>query len=286
MSKNGATRTRAETRKPTKAAAKANGPAGSAAAQYKRLLTDQQIGQIVEMKKDVESIELKLTIPANVHRTTVRALGLDPVESEPRQVFFFDTQSLALNKAGIIVRARRIRGGTADTVVKMRPVVPAELPDDFKRSEACKVELDILPGGFVCSASVKGDCSGEEVNDVVTGGRALSKTLSKEQRAFFKKHGPKGVDLNGLTALGPTFVLRSRKHIKRLDRKVTAEMWLYPDNTRVLELSIKSTPDELFHVAGEFRAYLAQHGIDTTGFQETKTANALRYFCTEMRGRK
>jgi hypothetical protein len=61
-------------------------------------------------------------------------------------------------------------------------------------------------------------------------------------------------------------------------------MWLYLDNTRVLEISIKSAPEELFQVVAEFRAFLARRGIDTKGLQETKTATAMEYFCGARRG--
>jgi hypothetical protein len=49
------------------------------------------------------------------------ALGVDPLEGQIRQVFFFDTPELALNAAGVVVRARRRQGEEADTVVKLRP---------------------------------------------------------------------------------------------------------------------------------------------------------------------
>ena len=62
------------------------------------------------------------------------ALGLDPLEAQIRQVFFFDTPELALDKHGVVVRARRIQGKGDDSAVKLRPVVPAELPDDLRRS--------------------------------------------------------------------------------------------------------------------------------------------------------
>jgi hypothetical protein len=279
-----ATRTQAETRETVKAEPEPTTRSGTAQWQATKLLTDDQIGEIVELRDDVDSIEIKLTIPATAHRTTIRGLDLDPVEAEPSQVFFFDTPRLDANKSGVVVRARRSRGGSADTVIKLRPVVPAALPDSLRRSAACKVELDILPGGFVCSASLKGRCTGEEVTEVVNGETPLSKILSKEQRAFYGQHAPDGVDLDGLAPLGPTYVLKSRSFVKRLDRKFTAEMWLYPDNTRLLELSIKSTPDELFHVVAEFRAFLARREIDTFELQETKTATALEYFSRELRG--
>ena len=53
---------------------------------------------------------------------------MDPLEAQIRQVFFFDTPDLALDKPGVVVRARRIQGKGDDSVVKLRPVVPVELP--------------------------------------------------------------------------------------------------------------------------------------------------------------
>lgn len=248
-----------------------------------RLLSDAQVTQVIGLLEGLTSVELKLTIPVDSHFATVRAVGLDPVETEPRQVYFFDTHDLALNKAGVVVRARRSQGGAADTVVKLRPVVPAELPDNVRRSGACKIELDVLPGGFVCSTSLRGNATGDQVKDAVDGKLPLTALFTNEQRAFFRKHAPRGVALNGLATLGPTFVLRSKFYVKRLDRKVVAEMWLYPDGSRILELSTKAVPREGFQVGAAFRQWLADKGIDTGGEQQTKTAAALRFFAARVR---
>lgn len=128
-----------------------------------RRLARAQIDQLLELVRYVDSVELKATVPTEGHRATIAGLPLDPVESEPRQVFFFDTPDLALNRAGVVVRARRMQGGGADTVVKLRPVVPAELPDELRHSGSFKVEVDVMPGGFVCSGSLKGKADGDEV---------------------------------------------------------------------------------------------------------------------------
>ena len=45
--------------------------------------------------------------------TLAKLQGVDPVEAQPRQTYFFDTPDLILNRAGVVVRARRIRGGDA-----------------------------------------------------------------------------------------------------------------------------------------------------------------------------
>jgi len=58
-------------------------------------------------------------------------------------------------------------------------------------------------------------------------------------------------------------------------------MWLYPDGSRILELSTRAATNEAFQVAAETRAFLVARGIDLSGEQETKTRKALEYFARE-----
>ena len=110
-------------------------------------LTDEQQAEFLELAKDADSVELKLTVPEADHASTVSALGMDPLQAQIRQVFFFDTPELALDKAGVVVRARRIQGKGDDSVVKLRPVVPGELPAALRESPTFRVEVDALPAG-------------------------------------------------------------------------------------------------------------------------------------------
>jgi hypothetical protein len=238
----------------------------------------QETKQILDLAKRSKSIELKVSVPLPGHRATVATIGLDPVEAQPRQVYFFDTPDLALNRAGLIVRARRIQGGRADTVVKLRPVDPATVDAEMKRSESFKLELDVMPGGFVCSASCKGVATGREVLDVVAGTMPLRKLFSREQRAFYDAHAPAGIDLNSLLALGPTFLLRAKHQPKDFERGITVEMWLYPDGSRILEISTKCQPSDAFQAGAEFRSYLADRGITVVASDETKTKAAMEFF--------
>src|SRR6478609_4033271 len=88
--------------------------------------SDDDLVQLLDLLKGADSVELKLTVPEPHQRSTIRALELDPLEAQIRQVFFFDTPDLALEQAGVVARARRIQGKGADSIVKLRPVVPAE----------------------------------------------------------------------------------------------------------------------------------------------------------------
>jgi hypothetical protein len=252
-------------------------------------LSDSDVVRVMGLLKSADSVELKAMVPMAAHRATIAGLPLDPVEAQPRQVFFFDTPELALDAAGVVVRARRIQGGRGDTVVKLRPVNPEDLPVDMRRSGGFNVEVDVLPGGFVCSASFKGKATGQDVRDAVAGTMALRKLFSKEQRAFYAQHAPVGLDLDALVPLGPTFVLKAAFSVDTSGgqgapaRAMVAELWLYPDGSRILELSTKCRPAEAFQVAGETRSYLIGQGIDLSGAQQTKTRAALDFFSRSAR---
>ena len=240
--------------------------------------TDEQQAEFLELAKDSDSVELKLTVPELHHASTVAALGMDPLLAQIRQVFFFDTPDLTLDKAGVVVRARRIQGKGDDSVVKLRPVVPGELPSELRESPSFRVEVDALPGGFVCSGALKRPLRPTAVRSTLAGERPLRKLFSKEQRAFYAAHAPEGIGLDDLAVLGPIFVLKLRLEPEELGRRLVAEMWIYPDGSRVLELSTRTATNEAFQVAAESRAFLAKSGIDLSGEQQTKTRKALRYF--------
>jgi hypothetical protein len=243
--------------------------------------SNDDVVRLLELLKGADSVELKLTVPESHQRSTVAALELDPLEAQIRQVFFFDTPELDLDAHGVVVRARRIQGKGGDSIVKLRPVVPSELPEELRRSGAFRVEVDALPGGFVCSGTLKGSPAADDVRRAANGTLPLRKLFSKEQRELFAAHAPQGVGLDDLVVLGPIFVLKLRYVPPSLGRKLVAEMWLYPDGSRILELSTRAETNEAFQVAAETRAFLAEHGVDLSGEQETKTRKALEYFARE-----
>jgi hypothetical protein len=244
-----------------------------------------EIAELFVTMSASDSVELKMTVVPDEHRTTIANLPIDPVEAQPRQVFFFDTPDLRLNEAGVVVRARRIQGGRGDTVVKLRPVVPNELPQELRRSPAFNVEVDILPGLIgVCSASMKGRTTGVEVGEVVRGVSPLRKLFTKDQRAFYKEHAPADIDLDALQLLGPTFILKSVFQAPSIARRFVAEAWFYPDGTRILELSTRCLPGEAMTVARDARQYLEEHGVTVgAGTQQTKTKTALGFFSAQLR---
>ena len=247
-------------------------------------LTNEQLAEMMALIKGADSVELKLTVPDHAQRSALTALDVDPLEAQIRQVVFFDTPDLDLDKAGVVVRARRSQGAEDDTVVKLRPVVPSELAEELRMSSSFGVEVDAMPGGFVCSGSMKGKVRAGDVRAVLRGEKESRKLFNKDQRALYEQHAPAGIKLEDLRTLGPIFVLKLKFTPEGAPRRLVAEVWLYPDGSRILELSTKCLPSEAFQVAAECRVFLTERGIELAGAQQTKTRTALEFFASELQG--
>ena len=247
-------------------------------------LTDEQVADVLRLLKGSDSCELKLSVPDTDHRSTVASLGMDPLDAQIRQVCFLDTPDLTLNKAGVVVRVRRVQRKVGDAIVKLRPIDPEKVAPKTRKSPAFGIEVDAMPGGFVCSGTMKAELDNTIVKETLRGGQPLSKLFTKEQRAFYAEHAPTGVELNTLSPLGPITVLKLKFAPADFNRRLVAELWFYPDGERILELSTKCQPSEAFDVAAQTRAYLADKGIPLQAEQQTKTATALRFFARELSG--
>jgi hypothetical protein len=245
-------------------------------------IPDQRLPELLGLIGGADSVELKLTVPESDAYETVAALGLDPLDGEIRQVFFFDTPDLRLRSQGVVVRARRVQRKGGDAVVKLRPVEPDKLPASLRKAPGFTVEVDAMPGGFVCSGTLKCSVDNAHVREVAGGDRRLRKLLSKDQRRLLDEHAPAGVTPNDLAILGPIHVLKLKCAPAGFGRRLVAELWMYPDGSRILELSTKCAPGEAFQVAAETRAFLTERGVDVDGEQETKTMKALDFFARRL----
>jgi hypothetical protein len=245
-------------------------------------LSDKDLAELIALTKGADSVELKLTVPMSDRSRGAASLGVDPLDGQIRQVYFFDTPDLKLNKGGVVVRARRVQQKGDDTVVKLRPIVPEDLPAELRGSPNFGVEVDAMPRGYVCSGSMKRTLAKADVKDAVAGKRPIRKLFSKEQRSLYSAHAPEGLELDDLAILGPITVLKLKFAPKGYARKLVAELWLYPDNSMILELSTKCAPSEAFQVAAETRAFLTERDVDLTGEQQTKTKKALEFFSERL----
>src|SRR5689334_15718667 len=72
--------------------------------------SDEELARVLAAMKGSDSVELKLSVAEPQQRSTLLSLGMDPLDAQIRVVAFFDTPDLALDRHGLVVRARRIQG--------------------------------------------------------------------------------------------------------------------------------------------------------------------------------
>ena len=163
------------------------------------------------------------------------------------------------------------------------PWQPETLPEDLRRSATFNVELDALPGGFVVSGSYKGRSTGQAISDAVAAGCRCASSSPRSNARSTPQHAPTGLSLDDLVPLGPVFILKAVFNValsstSSQERRFVAEVWTYPDGSRIVELSTKCQPSEAFQVGIELRSYMTDHGIPVVGGQQTKTRAAMTFF--------
>ena len=249
-------------------------------------LSDEDLARVLELAKQSDSVELKLTVPESSQRSTVAALELDPLEAQIRQVFFFDTPDLALNEAGVVVRARRVQGKGDDSVVKLRPVVPDELPDEPAQvTEPRRSRSTRCPAATSARPSLKGKLDAAAVRDAPSAGEhPIRKLFSKEQRAFFAEHAPEGRRARrALAVLGPIFVLKLKFRPAgarpAARRRAVALPGRLADPRALDEVHARRGVPGRGRGAGVPRP---AKGVDLSGEQQTKTKTALEFFSQEL----
>jgi hypothetical protein len=245
-------------------------------------LARDRLTDVLRLIRGVYSVELKLSVSDSDDRSAVAALEIDPVDVQIRHVEFFDTPDLEVSDRGVVVRLRRVLGRPADSVVTLRPIDPEHLPADLPKSRGFGVGVDVLPGGFVCSAAIKARLDSAKVNETLAGRWPLRKLFSTEQRALFEASAPNGISLESLERLGPIKVLRMRCASGAFEPRLVAELWSFPDGSRILELSTKCPPGDALRVADVTLALLAGRGIDLSAQQQTRTKTAMQFFAAEL----
>src|SRR4051794_36185310 len=153
-------------------------------------LNADQLVELLALLPGADSVELKASVPEDTRRSVVRNLGMDPLDAQLRQVAFFDTADLTLSEHGLVLRARRIQRKPGDAVVKLRPVIPDQLTPAMRQAPGFGVEVDAMPGGFVCSARLKADVEDKVLKQVMRGDLAVRKAFTKAQRRLFSEHAP------------------------------------------------------------------------------------------------
>ena len=242
--------------------------------------------KITKMVFGAEAIEIKATIPDTQIENALIRFNLSLDNDEERYIYFFDTPTLDLLKAGIVARARRVIGGEHDSTVKSRPVSPVDVSDKWRKASGFKIEADASEKGVVKSASFTVPVAKGLIKGVVEGEKSIEKLFTKEQEDFLAEMTNYPIDFAALAILGPLKANRWKFEDPACPWKITAELWRREDGERLMEASIKAPIVQAAAAIGGFMAFLAEVGAARDTKQQTKTHWALDYYAKKLRGDK
>jgi hypothetical protein len=223
----------------------------------------------------VDAIEIKVTIPDAQIEGALNRYQLTVDNDQERFIYFFDTPDLALFKSGMIARARRIVGDAHDSTVKFRPVVPAEVPANWRAFDSFKLEADASETSMTKSASLTMPVEKGLIKQVVAGEKSIGKLFAKEQREFLSAIGGQEFEWDALSILGPLHAHRWKFEDPACPWEITAELWKRVDGARLMEMSIKCPVVQAAAAIAGFMAFLAEVGAERDLEQQTKTRWAL-----------
>ncbi|GAA0449172.1 hypothetical protein Ade02nite_58080 [Paractinoplanes deccanensis] len=219
-----------------------------------------QADDVRVLTRNADLVELKLLVPDG-----------GPVRGQARKVYFLDTPELDLKHHGIVVRVRERAGRPDDVVVKLRPMHTRTVPGWLRRAPGFHVEVDAMPGRYVCSGALKRRLDKGSVARALAEGKPLTSLLSARQRRLLAAYAPR--ELGDLTTFGPVEARKRRVRVR--DVTLAAERWVYPDGSALLELSTKCPVDEAAAVSARVSRALRKDGIEPAEIQHTKTELAL-----------
>lgn len=221
-------------------------------------------------------VELKVMLPSEQIGSFKQKFGLRDGVAAKRDIWFYDTSSLELFDAGVILRGRDKSGEPDDSTVKLRPMDASEISPDWLALDGFKCEEDRSLFKSVSSCSFTVEQGEDELVDIAAGKRAIDKAFSSEQEDFLDAYSSVAVDWSELQPLGPVAARVWKVRPKTFDQKLTVELWELPDASRLLEVSMRATPELAEQRLAELAHYLESRGFDTSEQQDTKTRAALQ----------
>ena len=240
-------------------------------------------GRAAKVVAGADFVEVKATIPSQHVAAALARYGLDPAKQADRYIYFFDTPDLSLLAAGVIARARRVVGGTHDSTVKFRPVVPDQVPKRWQKYRGFKIEADASDGGVVTSASLTMPVEKGLIKRMAAGDERLGSLFTEEQINFLLSLAHRKLDYSKLVVLGPVEAFRWKLAEPALPWPLTLELWRRPDGEQIMEVSVKAPAVQAAVIYFGFMAFLAEVGAERDANQQAKTRWALDFFAAQAK---
>ena len=191
---------------------------------------------------EADTAELKLTVPEEHGQR----LPVDRHSARHRPDGRIHPPGLLLRHSG--PRPRCVRASwSAPAALRASPTTRwsscarsflPSFPTDLRARKSFGVEVDALPGGFVCSGSFKGGSSRTTLRPAIAGEGPLSQALLQAPARLLRRACAGGDRVRRPRDPRPRARAQAQVHAARATTgRLVVELWFYPDGSRILELS-------------------------------------------------
>jgi hypothetical protein len=222
------------------------------------VVSSERLARLIHLWRGDQRARFTLSTPDPDRRSAVVSLGLDLLDARLRQIHFFDTRDVSLTRRGINLWLARTQRAAATAGVTLCPPVPEDVPDPAR---GVRIEIDAVPGGYRWTTAMRSAVDDVDARAAIAGRYPVGKLFTKRQRALFAPPGSDSSRFDSLALLGSITVFRMRLAPPGFRHRYLAELWTYPNGSRVLELTTKCDIAAVFDLAAETRALLDAHGI-------------------------
>jgi hypothetical protein len=129
---------------------------------------------------------------------------------------------------------------------------------------------------LACSAKLEAQQRRDEIDKVAAGKRPL---FSEDQERLIGDFAPIAISWHELSVLGPVDVRKWELEPARFPHEVTVEEWVLPDQSDLIELSIKVSPDQAVDGGKAFRGLLDNRGLDPQWRSTGQGSQGARVLC-------
>jgi hypothetical protein len=240
-------------------------------------------GRAAKVVAGADFVEVKATIPPQQVAAALKRYGLDPAKQADRYIYFFDTPDLSLLAAGVIARARRVVGGTHDSTVKFRPVVPDEVPARWQKYRGFKIEAVAVVLVVRPPRSTRPPAHKPLTTRFPASVERIGALFTEEQINFLLSLAHQKLSYSKLFVLGPVEAFRWKLAEPALPWPLTLELWRRPDRKQIMEISVKAPAVQAAVIYMGFMAFLAEVGAERDANQQAKTRWALDFFAAKAK---
>lgn len=252
--------------------------------------SSERLARLIRFWPVEQAVRFTVSTPDTDRHSAVAAVGLDLLDARLRQVVFVDTPDLTLTRQGIALWVRRTQRRPASAGITFRPwdrgllITPGQcFANVAKDLRGFDVEIDAVPGGYACATTRKTTLDDIDVKGALAGRRPVGQLFTRDQRTLLKRLTSDEFRFDDLLILGPIDVFRIRFAPAGFDRSGIAELWNYPEGSRILKLTMRCTLAAVFDIAAATRVLLDTHGIGGLAEPHRSTATALERFARALR---